>query len=471
MTAPTEVDDCAVCLQTLDLAGTGIDRTYKLKCSHVFHEVCLVELIATRYHSKCPYCQVSLHRETKKDLYLPNLRREDIRTTIAAARSDPMYIDSAAPPFPPDVYRLQPRVADLVGFDLVPEFTVIRRDTAHEPTALPDPDELDFSGGFEFVEVEERRVATVCLRFLTGLIFGEGSRFRDRFLVGGSVLSQAHLFALGGSHVPRTPQDIDLLYRDETDPVINSPDEWGKRTFNVEFKQRFRKTVFDLAQAVLQSSTEDMDVFAVTIRRTWDQYEAPSCKVIMHACALGGEPVAFPIDIGSGEPFLGTPVTINLPTRILRLDEPFEETNEHVPVCVVRAPKEADNLIPVPAVPLETLIAWRAHSCMERNKPWRPKDLYDLALLLPHVSTATIAPHVRLAYESRGDVLGNLSPLVEGDFGSYAMPNAVVFEQLIEAYDLSTALEFEDACEVVKDKLGPLVNWDGTIPFEAEVEE
>ncbi|KAJ3117491.1 hypothetical protein HDU96_006585 [Phlyctochytrium bullatum] len=192
----------------------------------------------------------------------------------------------------------------------------------------------------------------------------------------------------------------------------------------------------------------EIEIKQVTVVRTFEDQPSPSAKLAVAAnCSSWRrtEEVWFSIDVTSLEPFVGPPQKAQLRTSFLRehrrmslvpKPEAFREevesfreegADETSPIPLTEAEKSdveeletilASSTVEASVIPLPTLISWKIHSVYEEPPRWRPKDLYDLAVLLPRVESAAddeefdkkvartasyLLPHVRLACRSRGD--------------------------------------------------------------------
>lgn len=111
------------------------------------------------------------------------------------------------------------------------------------------------------------------------------------------------------------------------------------------------------------------------------------------------------IDIGSGDPFIGPVVNQTIIFGELQYDKPQNSGYYHT--------------TQFPSVPIETLLAFKVHSSIQRAT-WRPKDVYDLGLLLPLLckDSKSFRSSIHLAFASRnGSMEEELPKLLNGDFG------------------------------------------------------
>lgn len=101
------------------------------------------------------------------------------------------------------------------------------------------------------------------------------------------------------------------------------------------------------------------DFGSMRARTIWAETAAPGVRIFVRATA-GGETTEVQIDVGFGDPLVPDAV-------------PFVYDGVAGPVRI-------------PACRPETLVAWKLHGLVEfGRRRYRPKDLYDLALLVTHV--------------------------------------------------------------------------------------
>lgn len=127
----------------------------------------------------------------------------------------------------------------------------------------------------------------------------------------------------------------------------------------------------------------------------WAETAFPGVRSIARATTPDGE-LDLQIDVGFGDPLVPDAQEIAYPT------------GEHEAPVRVRVCRP------------ETLLGWKLHGLYERGPGrWRPKDLFDVHLLLTHASlqSAAIPSAVRSAFESRGDSPALMANLLEGRFG------------------------------------------------------
>lgn len=227
-----------------------------------------------------------------------------------------------------------------------------------------------------------------CLYKLVENVFSH-EPFRSKFLLRGSLLTKYYIENSSAKigNVPfRQPQDLDLMYVDYSKDVLTLEEahEW-----NMQNKKRdppspgwideYNKSLDELVKVITESNPEDEWIFpkeSLMIVRTWIEDPYPSVKIKMMGCKQAGcEVIPMNIDVNCGDPIIGPVETLCFPANIS-----------------------------IPCAPLATLVSWKLNSCFE-NKRWRPKDTYDLSILLTLIEypSPVFLSSVSLAFVSRGN--------------------------------------------------------------------
>ncbi|KAJ3099388.1 hypothetical protein HDU97_003221 [Phlyctochytrium planicorne] len=213
--------------------------------------------------------------------------------------------------------------------------------------------------------------------------------------------------------------------------------------------------VIDMTSLRSIRAPEEIDFFRVHVKNTFSESPCPSVKLIVHAkLSIPNLFIRFCIDVMTKEVFIGEPQKVKLRTSFLK------EYSENGVKGIARGPgqlvtkifgssklkgkskKQQENeqgkaiecltklfeetFEECLAIPYPTLIAWKLHSCFEEGR-FRAKDLYDLSHLLNSAAVKTtytfdvpstsetaefLAPHVKLAFASRGEPPQNIERLL-----------------------------------------------------------
>lgn len=190
----------------------------------------------------------------------------------------------------------------------------------------------------------------------------------DRLALRGGMLAR-HWAA----PTPRPADDIDFLARE----------------------RRERDEARDVFARILERRADDGVSFEAPGAETiWAETDFPGTRLTVPA-RFDDEALAIQIDIGAGDPLDAWPEPI--PYRPL-----------------LGAP------ILVRSVSLETSLAWKTHGLFEfAEGHWRPKDLFDIALLSRGnpISAGAFRRALSLAFSSRHTPLSVIDRLFEGSFG------------------------------------------------------
>ncbi|MCB9763697.1 MAG: nucleotidyl transferase AbiEii/AbiGii toxin family protein [Alphaproteobacteria bacterium] len=191
----------------------------------------------------------------------------------------------------------------------------------------------------------------------------------ERLVLRGGLLTRSWV----GAH-RREADDLDLLGIDPAD----------------------RADVHGILAEALARDAGDCAVFEVDTLETaatWENTSSPGVRASITA-RIDGAPRAVQIDVGFGDPMDPPPDWIALPA--------------------------AGGPIRVLAVRPEIMLAWKLHGLFEHpDGRWRPKDLWDLRLLIRH---APLVPDLlpralRVAFESRDTPVVVTTRLLDGDLG------------------------------------------------------
>ncbi|MCB9743676.1 MAG: nucleotidyl transferase AbiEii/AbiGii toxin family protein [Alphaproteobacteria bacterium] len=150
-----------------------------------------------------------------------------------------------------------------------------------------------------------------------------------------------------------------------------------------------------LRRALAREAADGVRFDPETLRAwpTWEETDAPGLRVVVEA-ALEGARREVQLDVGFGDPMDPPPA-------------PFPYPAEAGPIEVL-------------AVRPETAVAWKLHGLFEfPNGRWRPKDLWDLRLMLEHVplDPEVLGRAIHLAFTSRHTHLGVIQRLLDGEMG------------------------------------------------------
>ncbi|KAJ3213532.1 hypothetical protein HDU67_002780, partial [Dinochytrium kinnereticum] len=396
---------CVVCKKPIENSSQGRWTQHRLTCEHSVHAICGTLHVSTSppttFH-QCPKCLTTLDETIVDELWIPHKALSDLKSRLENDVKDGGGERHLL--YGGNELRIEPVLGPFVRHGLS-EFRVHRPSTCHQvDVAMMSDDESDWSSYFTYPSVEERRHVQTCLESVLKLIFTD-PYLKDFFIVYGSVLTQTHL----RDHA-RAPQDLDLMYLCEGDGTAIDVDEawkWtvGKRILPDQAHcDGFYDKVYYLVKRLLTVSSGDdtvneVDFFNVIVKKTFKDSPSPSVKLIVTAHLQTPDlTLSFSIDIMTSEVFIGPPQKHTL--------KPSPQSQSQPPITIT-------------TIPLPTLIAWKSHSCMEHTLAWRPKDLYDLAFLLPALGdnvTEILSPHVRLACFSRGQGVGEgIGRLVRGE--------------------------------------------------------
>jgi hypothetical protein len=189
---------------------------------------------------------------------------------------------------------------------------------------------------------------------------------RGELVVRGSLVTAHHV-----APRPRTAADLDLLA-----DRLEAP----SRPFDPS-------PLAAAVEALLATPCDDGRVLALEGAEViWAETDFPGWR----ATVVDGE-ARLQLDVGVGDPLVDGPVEAELLPGF--------------PVRVVRA---------------ETLLGWKVHGLFEHGPGrWRAKDLHDVDLLLRFAALDAdrAARALSVAFSSRGDALGAIDRLLDGDFG------------------------------------------------------
>ncbi|MEW6493151.1 MAG: nucleotidyl transferase AbiEii/AbiGii toxin family protein [Cyanobacteriota bacterium] len=170
----------------------------------------------------------------------------------------------------------------------------------------------------------------------------------------------------------RNPQDVDFL---------------ALYPFDVEgTQQRFHV-------ALAATNIEDGIVFdldSLQAKAIWEETEFPGVRLSVGA-SVGEHYHPVQIDIGFGDPLVPPAQWIDYPTLLEGLS------------------------IKLQACSPETLVGWKLHGLVELGtKRWRPKDLYDLMLLIHYtvLDASLLLDAIAVAFSSRSTPLEKVLPLL-----------------------------------------------------------
>lgn len=172
----------------------------------------------------------------------------------------------------------------------------------------------------------------------------------------------------------RNPQDVDFL---------------GLYPFDVEGSQQR----FHVALAATHLEEEDGVVFdldSLQAKAIWEETEFPGVRLSVGA-SVGEHYHPVQIDIGFGDPLVPPAQWIDYPTLLAGLP------------------------IKLQACSPETLVGWKLHGLVELGtKRWRPKDLYDLMLLINYtmLDKTLLLDAIAVAFSSRSTPLEKVLPLL-----------------------------------------------------------
>jgi T4 RnlA family RNA ligase len=207
-----------------------------------------------------------------------------------------------------------------------------------------------------------------------------GCARREALVLRGGLLSRAWL-----GPALRSADDLDFLVPAGTP----GPYPWGPALTHEVFAAALGA---DLGDGVA------FDLARLEAAATWEETDAPGVRLQVEATVDGEGPVLLQIDVGFGDPMDPGPA---------EYDFPF---SQGAPASV-RAARP------------ETALAWKVHGLFEhRDGRWRPKDLWDVKLLLEHLpmDPEALLRALPIAFSSRHTPLVVTRRLLDGGFGASA---------------------------------------------------
>ncbi|KAJ3309502.1 hypothetical protein HDV04_005994 [Boothiomyces sp. JEL0838] len=196
----------------------------------------------------------------------------------------------------------------------------------------------------------------------------------------------------------RKPKDLDFVYYEKEHAVENEDDPIPHIEPNPGYLERFDKYVEQFVDEIADEGCENFNMVAVTqVHKTWEAADFPGRKVMVKFYPEDYDDCfEIAVDFACGDPVIQQDTSYDL----FELIPPEVQYDEYLE-CKV------------PAVSVNMLSAWKIHSAMCEER-WRPKDIYDLTLLLPHCKLPFL-PYLKCAF-STNNLDEKLDDLVNGRF-------------------------------------------------------
>lgn len=273
----------------------------------------------------------------------------------------------------------------------------------------------------------------------------------DQLALRGSLLTRSLLHELEPNHGlerSRPPNDIDLLFITHEQIISSSsearrfprgllqPSPGHNKLFNdliSRIVKHFTGQNFSSDHCFVDADGQDI-VASLTVRDRIVQIENtfvgeafPSVKISFNTRVKfssgsynDNKVIPFAFDISSGDPIFGAPLMTDI-------------CFEHVP----------NPLVSFPAVDINNLVAFKLHSSIQ-NGTWRPKDVFDLSILLPWIEDFNkLKAATHLAFASRDGHVSELKRLITADLGPNKYPDWSAFT---EQEPLAQGHKLNDLC-------------------------
>jgi hypothetical protein len=282
----------------------------------------------------------------------------------------------------------------------------------------------------------------------------------DRFALTGSLVTQYYLAKHYKPEQIRKSKDIDLLYLMPEDNVtMDQAKDYPIKKLTMknyadtvldEYEEEFDEKFWDFHFELKYSAEKDytkcgkFTYYDDEWKVTFPEEPFPGYKCILEVETPAYNTFQFAMDVSTGNRYIDlkeVPIVELIPIDVYPLPEPLLDQD-----------LERYENVTAKMVTLEMLCAYKLHSAFECNN-WRPKDTYDLCLLLPLVND-DLTPHVRVAFGSRGDDPKELLPL----HYSKTMLNRLHWDDMLQEEELGTEFKnVEDVIELLHRELARLV--------------